>query len=104
MAIVKTCINMKAPIPKEVLEEIEAAAKLPVVPDEDCPELSDEQLAMLSKMAQKQRAERVKKVVSLRISPIALEKAQKLGKGYTGILSRILENALNNPELLKQCL
>ena len=34
---------------------------------------------------------------------IFFEKAKKLGKGYTGILSRILENALNNPEILKQC-
>lgn len=78
MAIVKTYIDMNVPIPKDILEEIEAAAKLPVVPDEECPELSNEQLAMLAEMAPKQRSERVKKEVSLRIFPIALEKTQKL--------------------------
>lgn len=104
MATVKTYIDFSQPIPKQVIDEIEEAEKYPTVFDEDCPELTDEQLKKFAELARLQRAERVKKVVSLRISPAALEKAQKLGKGYTGVLSRILENALNNPELLKQCL
>lgn len=55
MAIVRTYIDMKMPVPKDVIEEIEAAAKLPVVPDEDCPELSDKQLMSLCEMASKQK-------------------------------------------------
>ena len=104
MTISRHAINMKAPLTDSIRTEIEEAAKLPVVPDVDCPELTDEQLLEVAKLAQKQRAERVKKVVSLRLSPATIAKAQKLGKGYTGILSRILENALNDPEILKQCL
>lgn len=104
MATVKTYIDFSKPIPQDVIDEVETASKLPVTFDEDCPELTDEQLAKFAEIAQQQRAERVKQVVSLRISPATLEKAKKLGKGYTGILSRILENALNNPEILKQCL
>lgn len=46
--------------------------------------------------------ERKKQTVTLRLSPQALEKAKSLGKGYTSVLSRILENALNDIELIKQ--
>ncbi|WP_405379631.1 BrnA antitoxin family protein [Phascolarctobacterium sp.] len=104
MAITRKVIDLNAPVPQDLLKELELAAQKPAIPDADCPELTDEQLEQLAEMVRKQKSERVKKVVSLRISPATLEKAQRLGKGYTGVLSRILENALNNPELLKQCL
>jgi hypothetical protein len=40
--------------------------------------------------------------VTLRISQKSLRKAKSLGKGYTAVLSRILENALNDDELIKR--
>lgn len=104
MAKVKEVIDLKAGVPEAVLMEIEAAAKRPIALDEEFPELTEVQLQQIADLAKRKRAERVKKVVALRLSPATLEKAQKLGRGYTGILSRIIENALNNPELLKQCL
>ena len=96
--------TIRKPFPQDIIDEIEEASKKPVVPDDDCPELTAEQLLQVAAIARKKREERVKRVVSLRLSPSTIEKAQMLGKGYTGILSRIIENALNNPELLKQCL
>lgn len=104
MAIVKTYIDFSKPIPQEVIDDVEEASKFPITYDEDCPEMTDEELVKFAEIVQRQKAERVKKVVSLRISPATLEKAQKFGKGYTGVLSRILENALNDPELLRKCL
>lgn len=50
MAIVRTYIDVKAPIPQEAIEEVEVAAQMPVVPDEECPELSDEQIVKLAEM------------------------------------------------------
>lgn len=32
------------------------------------------------------------------------EKAKKLGRGYNGILSRLLDMALSNPDMVKKCL
>ena len=48
--------------------------------------------------------ERRKKTVSIRLSSQALKKARSLGKGYTSILSRILEDALNDNETIKKYL
>jgi hypothetical protein len=38
---------------------------------------------------------------SRRLSPEALKKAKMLGKGYTSVLSRILEEALDSPETIR---
>ena len=92
------------PLTDAQIKEITEAAKQPIAFDADCPELSDAQLAEFAVLAKKQRAERRKKLISLRISPDTYAKAKKLGDGYTGILGRLLDVAINNPEMLKQCL
>ena len=73
----------------------------PVVPDEDCPEFTDEQLTKFKRISAEKREERCKQTVTLRLSPQALAKAKSLGKGYTSVLSRILENALNDAETIR---
>ena len=40
---------------KEVLEEVRAAAKQPIAFDEECPELTDEQLKIFAVLTKKQR-------------------------------------------------
>ena len=42
--------------------------------------------------------------VLLRLSPATIEKAKLLGKEYTGILERLLDLAVNDPETVKKCL
>lgn len=86
------------------ISEIERASKLPPVFDEDAPELSPEQLKRMAQAARLKRAARNKPVVSIRISPETLEKAKATGKGYTGFLSRLLDNAINDPELVSRSL
>lgn len=88
----------------EQIKEIEAAAQKPITFDEDCPELTAEQIQEFAALAHQQREERKKQVVSLRLSNASLEKARALGKGYTSVLSRLLDMALNNPEMVKKCL
>ncbi len=86
------------------IREIEPAACKPVVPDQDTPELILEQYAEMAAIAKKRRSQQVKPVIALRISPETLDKAKATGKGYTGFLSRLLDNAINDPQLVSKSL
>lgn len=92
---------------KKQLEEVRAAAKLPLTFDEDSPEFTDEQLAQFRRVSEIRREERKqnqKQTVTVRLSPQTLRKARSLGKGYTSVLSRIIENALNDPDAIKNAM
>ena len=82
----------------EMLHNLESR---PISPDEDCPELTMEQLAQFRRISAANREERCKQTVTLRLSPQALRRAKALGKGYTSVLSRILESALENPDIIR---
>lgn len=71
------------------------------VPDEDNHIITIEQITEFKRIAAERKAERNKQIVAIRLSPQALAKAKALGKGYTSVLSRILENALNDPDVIK---
>ena len=86
----------------KMLKELEAS---PALPDEDCLELTDEQVARLAEAARERRRRlQNKQTVAIRLSPQALDKAKSLGKGYTSILSRILEDALADNERIMRYL
>lgn len=87
-----------------MIKEIEEAASRPLVPDEDAPELTMEQYAQMAEIARKRRTEKVKPVLSLRVSLDTLEKAKATGKGYTGFLSTLLDNAINDPQMVAKSL
>lgn len=82
----------------EMLHDLESR---PISPDEDCPELTMEQLTQFRRISAANREERCKQTVTLRLSPQALRRAKALGKGYTSVLSRILESALENPDIIR---
>ena len=86
------------------LKEIEEARNNPVVFDEDAPELTEEQYAEMAEIAKARRKEAIKTVVAIRISPATLKKAKATGKGYTGFLSRLLDNAIDDPILVARSL
>ena len=97
-------IDMKKPLTDEQKQMLEALKTRPITPDEDCPELTDDQLKKLAELAQQRREERNKQTVTLRLFPQALRTARSLGKGYTSVLSRILEGALADGEIIKHYL
>ena len=102
--IIHKDIDLKQPLTsaqKEMLEELKSRD---VHPDEDAPELTQEQLQQLARASQLRREERRKQSVTLRLSPQALNTAKSLGKGYTSILSRILESALKDADTLRHFL
>ena len=47
---------------------------------------------------------RTKPTISLRISPATLKKAKQYGKGYTGLLSRLLDAAIDDEDLVRKCI
>lgn len=104
MAIVHYHLEPDAKLTREMKRELKEAAKKPIVYDEDCPELTEEELAEFARVAKQQRAERKKKVIALRVNSSTLEKAKKLGKGYTAILSRMIDLCIDDKELLQKCL
>ena len=103
-AIVRTVIHPGQQPTEAQIREIESAASKPVIPDEDAPELTLEQYAEMAAIARNRRSQKVKPVIALRISPETLDKAKATGKGYTGFLSRLLDNAINDPQLVSKSL
>lgn len=94
-------IDLNAPLTDEQKKMLENLVTRPAAPDDDCPELTAEQLSQLKRISAEKREERCKQTVTIRLSPQALAKAKSLGKGYTAVLSRILENALNDIDIIK---
>lgn len=102
--IIRKEIDFNKPLTDEQKKMLEELKTRPVTPDDDCPELTDEQLKQFARVSEKNREERRKQTVTLRLSPQAVRTAKSLGKGYTSVLSRILENALTDAELIKHYL
>lgn len=100
--MVKMNINeLSSELTEEEMLDLEMAANFPIVHDEDSPEMTEEMLMQFKRM---NKEERVKQTISLRLSPSTLKKAKSLGKGYTSVLSRLLDLAINDEEMLKKCL
>lgn len=104
MAIVRYSLDPNRKPTEKELEELRRAAEMPITYDEDSPFLTEEELARFRRVSEIRQAERKKQTVTLRLSPAALRKARSLGKGYTAVLSRIVESALNDAETIKRYL
>lgn len=97
-------IDFNKELTESQIKELEEAENAPFVPDEDCPELTGEQLRQFKRISEERQEERRKQSVTLRLSPQAVRTAKSLGKGYTSVLSRILEAALADSETIKHYL
>lgn len=102
--IVRKEIDITKPLTPKELEMLKEAEAAPIVFDEDCPELTEEQLSEFHRVSEIRKEERRKKTVTIRLSSKSLSKAKSLGKGYTSVLSRILEEALDDDDLIRKCL
>lgn len=102
--VIRTTLEERGALTQEEIEMLERASKMPLVFDEDSPELTEEELKGFHRMSEENRLERNKQTVTLRLSPQALRKARSLGKGYTSVLSRILEGALNDNNVIRHYL
>ncbi|MBP5600003.1 MAG: antitoxin [Lachnospiraceae bacterium] len=102
MSKVKMNFNdMNMDVTEEEIKELEAAERKAASYDEDCPEMTMEQLMQFKRI---NHDNRTKPTVSLRISPSTLQKAKQYGKGYTGFLSRLLDLAIEDDNLIRKCI
>ena len=100
--MVKMTMNdLNQDLTAEELQELEAAGKKEPVFDEDSPLMMKEQLMQFKRINHQNRT---KPTISLRISPATLKKAKQYGKGYTGLLSRLLDAAIDDEELVRKCI
>ncbi|MCC8060798.1 MAG: BrnA antitoxin family protein [Clostridiales bacterium] len=102
--IVRKTIDVNQEPTQEQIDTLIKAGDHRIMFDEDCPQLTDEDLAQFYRVSEKRREERKKQTVTIRLSPQALNTAKSLGKGYTSVLSRILENALKDKDVIKRYL
>lgn len=84
---------------EEQRKEIREAAKKKPVYDEDAPELSVEQMQRYRKAAIDKKA---KAAVTLELSKENMAKAHSFGEEYREVLSRLLELAMNDSDLVKK--
>ncbi len=102
MATIRKKIDVSAELTDEQKLMIAEATVTKYVPDDDNPILSKKELAQFKRVSESIKEERIgtqKQSVTLRLSPGAARKAKALGKGYTSILAKIIEKALDNPDL-----
>ena len=102
--IVRKEIDINKPLTEDEIKMLDHAEKMPIVYDEDSPELTDEQLKQFRRVSEMRKEERRKQTVTIRLSSKTLNKAKSLGKGYTSVLSRIIEEAFDDKEFLERCL
>jgi len=85
----------------EEIKELEGADDHGIVFDENCPEMTMEQLNQFKRLKQKQRT---KQTASIRLSEKAQRFSKAYGKGYTSFLSRLIDAALDDAVLVKKCM
>ena len=102
MSMVKMTLNeLNTELTAEELQELETAESKQSRFDEESPAMTMEQLMQFKRL---NRQNRTKPTISLRISPATLQKAKQYGKGYTGFLSRLLDAAIDDEELVRKCI
>ncbi len=89
-----TMHSVPALLTEQELMELNEAEKKTIVFDEDCPQLTEEQLKQFHKMQD----------VTIRISPETFKQIKELQVDVSGFLSRLIDAAIQNQELVKKCI
>ncbi|MBR2823071.1 MAG: hypothetical protein IKE24_05255 [Clostridia bacterium] len=92
--------ELMIPLSDEERKELEEAEKRLPYFDEDSPEMTAKQLQQFKRMYSE---DRTKRTVSIRLSKNTYDKARTYGKGYTAFLSRLLDVAINDENLVRKC-
>ena len=104
MSTTKVVIKPGDKISPELLSEINRASDRSIKNDDDSPKFSKDEMRLMAERAKRKRASEKKPVVALRVSPKTLELAKATGKGYTGFMSRLLDLAINDLDMVNKAL
>jgi uncharacterized protein (DUF4415 family) len=102
MAIIKSTVKVGEKPPKDVVKRLRQAAKRPINYTEDAPRSSPEALKEFAHLAAERNRRKKKQTVTIRVAPDVLESYKTMGNGYTGIMSDVLQYAVNNPAVLAE--
>jgi uncharacterized protein (DUF4415 family) len=83
---------------KEQISQIIAASKRKPFPDADSPVYTYEEISQLYAASKKRN---VKKTVGLRLDSETIDWYRSLGKGYTGLMAKVLEYSAQHPEVIR---
>jgi len=100
MGIIKSTVRVGEKPPKEVIKRLKEAARHPINYTEDCPPSSPEALREFAQLAAERNRRKKKKSITIRVNQDVLESYKTMGNGYTGIMSEVLQYAVNNPSVL----
>ena len=101
---VKYTVDKNAKATKKQLKEIEKAKEYPLIPDEDSPVYTKEELQQLIRRTKELGMDRKKYGVSIRLDEESLEIAKAYGSGYTSLLAKIIYIGLRDPEILNKAI
>lgn len=102
--IVKKVVKSTQKPTKEQSEMVKQASRRPITFDDDSPEFTYEEMLEMIEKTKNRPKNTQKQVVTLRLSPSTLNKAKAVGKGYTSFLSRLVENAINDKDIVSRSL
>jgi uncharacterized protein (DUF4415 family) len=100
MATVRIRASEDAQLSEQALSRLAALKDRPV----DTSDIPESSPLELREIARQIREKRKKRMFTLRLETAAIEWWKSLGEGYTGIMSRLLEEAWRHPDWIKQCL
>lgn len=83
--------SLPAQLTPEEIADLEAAEKMPITFDEDRPEMTSDMLKQFHRMDN----------VTIKISPSNMKKIRALGSDPARILSRLIDLALDDADLVK---
>lgn len=86
-----TMSSLPAQLTPEELAELEAAEKMPIIFDDDCPRMTDDMLKQFHKMHK----------ITIKVSTGSMKKIKSSGPDYAKILSHLSVLALNDAEMIK---
>ncbi len=102
--ITKHKVDFSKKLTDTELEMFEQAKQKQVIFDDDCRELTDDELKKFKRVSNNELRERQNENITLSLPYNSLQKAKVLGESYRVVLSTILENVLNDNELIKRYL
>lgn len=104
MSTTKVVIDPEDKPTQEAINEVMEASEREPVFDDESPRFTKEEMRVMAEKAKERKEKKNKTVIALRISPDTLDLAKATGKGYTGFMSRLLDLAINDSEMVRKAL
>ena len=86
--------DVESTLTEEEIKELEKTETIPITYDDDSPQMTAEMLKQFHDFD----------AVPIRVSPETIHKAKAYDKDYLGLLSRLIEVAFDDKDLIRKCI